>query len=589
MKKQLLPLFLYLTFMIPFSGQTQEPLEHQKRIYSSPEGKLYIQKSMPVYLRLATSPDEDAESYLLKSEESSKYSNPLYFDTEGWNTVRSPSAVDTSTREVVHPQQDVIFEVYADSRAPKSKIELPSADHRTKEGLVYFAEGVNFKLTGQDALSGLEDIYYSVNGKPYQLYEEPVVCKEEKAYHIRYYAVDHVRNVEQPHSVKFVIDKTPPVTTYSIEGDNKNNMLGTDAFIRLSSKDSLSGVKQIYYSINGEQAQVYDGPISVQQFEDNSNELIYYAEDHAGHREPEQSLKSSLEQEGDSGNEGESFSYYIDREAPEVSLAIIGDQYEGEHLYVSERSKVELKAKDDKSGVKEITYSVNNSGLSEPYEKPFALKEKGMQYVNFAAEDQVNNFSGRKTRKVFVDNERPEASVSFEDAHFKNRDTVFVLPSTRINLQSEDGESGIQKIQYQVDQQDEKTYRDPLQLSDSGFHIFNYRGVDRVNNKQKKQSVKVYVDDQAPEIYHHFSVKSIGTKEVREEQYTIYPSNCRLYVAATDMACGTDRIRYRINDGQWKTQIPLTDMKPGNYNVQIQAVDYLGNQTSESVKFAIEH
>ena len=589
MKTHFYPLILCLLIIWPLAGLTQEPLEHQKRIYTSPDGKLYIQKSMPVYLRIATSPDEDAESYLLKSDESSKYSNPMYFDTEGWNTVRSPSAVDTSTKEAVYPLQDIIFEVYADSRAPQSNIDLPSADHRTSQGIVYFADEVELKLSGKDALSGMEEIYYSLNGKPYQPYEQPVACDEEKAYQLRYYAIDHVRNVEQPNSVKFVIDKTPPVTTYSIEGDNKENILGTDAFIRLSSKDSLSGVEQIWYSINGEEAQVYDGPISVQQFEDTSNELVYYAKDHAGHTEPKQSLKSSMKTEGNSDNGGESFSYYIDRKAPEVSLAINGDQYEGAHLYVSERSTVELKASDEKSGVKAITYSVNNSSLSAHYEKPFALKEKGLQYVNFAAEDQVNNTSGRKSRTIFVDTQLPEASLSFEGAHYKNRDTVFVLHSTRINLEAKDGESGMEKILYQVDRQEERTYQEPVNLNDPGFHIFTYHGVDRVNNKQKEQSVKVYVDRHPPEIYHHFSVKSIGTKEVRNEQYTIYPSNSRLYVAATDMACGTDRIRYRINEGEWKTQIPLTEMKPGNYNVQIQANDYLGNQTSKSVKFAIEH
>src|SRR6056297_2522120 len=200
MKTHFFSLILCFLIIWPFTGLTQDPLEHQKRIYSAADGKLYIQKSMPVYLRIATSPDEDAQTYLLKSEETSKYSNPMYFDTEGWNTVRSPSAVDTSSKDVVYPMQDIIFEVYADSKAPKSKIQLPESDHRDRSGMIYFGDGVQFELTGRDALSGLEQIYYSMDGEPYQPYQKTVACKEEKLYHIQYYATDHVRNVEEPHS-----------------------------------------------------------------------------------------------------------------------------------------------------------------------------------------------------------------------------------------------------------------------------------------------------------------------------------------------------------------------------------------------------
>jgi len=589
MKTHFFTLIFCFLIIWPLAGLTQEPLEHQERIYTSAEGRLYIQKSMPVYLRIATSPDEDAKSYLLKSEETSSYSNPMYFDTEGWNTVRSPSAVDTSSKEVTYPLQDIIFEVYADSKAPQSDITLPDADYRNEKGMMYFSEGVNFELTAQDALSGLEKIYYSMDGEAYRPYEQKVTCKEEKTYHIQYYSVDHVRNVEKPHSVKFVVDQTAPSTTYSIEGDNKKNILGNDSYIQLSSEDSLSGVKEIHYSINDGEEKVYEGPISVRQFEDTNNELVYYAVDHVGNAEDKQSLTSSLKKQGDSDNGGGSFSYYIDREAPEVELRINGDQYSNQRLYVSRRSKVELAANDDKSGVKQITYSINNSSLSNIYSEPFHLDQEGIQYVSYAAEDQVNNFSGRKTRAVFMDTDLPEATFSLEGRHYKNRDTLFIKQSTQISLKGEDKGSGLEKTLYRIDQNEWQTYEKSVTLQEPGFHIFGFRAVDRVNNKQQEQTLKVYVDQQAPEIYHHFSVKSIGTKTVRDEAYTIYPSNCRLYMAATDMACGTDRIRYRINGGEWETKIPLPILNPGNYEVQIQANDYLGNQASRSVKFAIEH
>ena len=91
---------IVLTFLFMISLTviySQEPLKHEKRVYISPEGKFYIQRSLPIYLRLATSPEDNAPSFLLHSEKTVKYSNPMYLDSEGYNTIRSPWAVDPKT------------------------------------------------------------------------------------------------------------------------------------------------------------------------------------------------------------------------------------------------------------------------------------------------------------------------------------------------------------------------------------------------------------------------------------------------------------------------------------------------------------
>ena len=116
-------LLFFSVFFIAYA-QSQEPLKHEKKVYVAPDGRIYINKSLPVYLRIATSPDENSKSYLLKSEVTTKYSNPMYFDVEGYNTFRSPSSVDTVTKQPVYPAQDIIFEVYADSKAPLTNVDF---------------------------------------------------------------------------------------------------------------------------------------------------------------------------------------------------------------------------------------------------------------------------------------------------------------------------------------------------------------------------------------------------------------------------------------------------------------------------------
>jgi len=586
-----------LVFILLLSGivKGQEPLDHQRRMYQSPEGKLYIQKSMPVYLRISTSADEDAESYLLKSEESSDYVNPMFFDTEGWNSIRSPWAVDTSNKQPVYPQQDIVFEVYADSKAPETKLDVSNAQAYMKEGERFYGKEIEIDLSADDELSGTEDIYYSLNGKSYQPYEGSLEFNEEQRYELKYYAIDHVRNVESPDSLNFHLDMSAPETEYSIEGNTKNNILGQDVVIKLNSKDSLSGVKEIRYSINEGEEKTYNSPIPVSKFQQEENELVFYAIDYVNNKEKLQSLTSSVNQNsggsdngGDNGGEG-SFSFYIDKEAPTAQLEIVGDKYNGEHLFISKRSKVKLTAEDSKSGVKNITYSINNSSLSNTYEQPFRFEVEGMGYLNFAASDQVGNQSERKTKAIYNDVGLPESSVSYDGKNFFNRDTLFVRPDTKFSMKGKDSESGLKQIMYRIDNNDAQAYSKPVEIADPGFHKLQFHAVDQVNNKEEAHKLDVYVDKEAPAIYPHFSVESIGTKVIRGEKYMIYPSNSKLYIGATDKACGTDYINYKINGGKLQSQVPIKQFDPGNYSIEIHAYDHLNNHSVKTIKFAIEH
>src|SRR6056297_598284 len=115
--------FLLLFLWLPNLLMAQEPPEHPHKMYQSPEGKLYVNRNDPIYLRIASSPEEDSSGHLLQSEASKPYTNPMYFDTEGYNTVRSPWKVDPETRQYAQPREDVVFVVYADSKPPQSQVE----------------------------------------------------------------------------------------------------------------------------------------------------------------------------------------------------------------------------------------------------------------------------------------------------------------------------------------------------------------------------------------------------------------------------------------------------------------------------------
>jgi hypothetical protein len=110
---------LLLITSIPLFPQQTQPDE--KKIYRSDDDRLYINKGLGIYLWISTSPDPESEKTRLTSDSSKQYSNPMYFDTEGYNSIRHKSAVDTLSQQQVFPLTDVIFEVYADGLPPVSK------------------------------------------------------------------------------------------------------------------------------------------------------------------------------------------------------------------------------------------------------------------------------------------------------------------------------------------------------------------------------------------------------------------------------------------------------------------------------------
>jgi hypothetical protein len=90
------------------------------------------------------------------------------------------------------------------------------------------------------------------------------------------------------------IDKTAPVTTAAVSlPDGKNGWHRTDPMLTLNTHDSLSGVSQSVYSLNGGAWAVYNGPVRITM--EGSTKVEYKSVDQAGNVEPVQSVTVRLD------------------------------------------------------------------------------------------------------------------------------------------------------------------------------------------------------------------------------------------------------------------------------------------------------
>ena len=589
MKKFLLFLFSIVFFLPVFS---QEQLQHEKGWYVNEKGRFFVNRHLGVYLWLSFSDDQGSQKHLLQSE-TSKNVNPLYFDTEGYNSIHTPWEVD-SNGHYVTPRKDIVFEVYADGLPPIVSTVFHGAPKYIKNGTVYYGKGlsVTIKATdvqgglSKDEVSGVKEIYYSINGQAYQKYTNDLVFDKEGEYTLKYYAVDNVGNVSQPKEKKFTVDLTPPVIAQKIEGDAQNGVYSPRAKIVLTSSDNLSGVRHIYYSIDGKNPVIYTRPIPLTVLGTGSHTFEYYSVDN---------VKNSNRGLADNGNGqgGKKYTFEYDNVAPKVSYEIVGDHYKGKYDYISSRTKIKLSA-EDKNGVKQIEYGINTKP-DKVYSEPFAMIPKtGIETFYYKATDNLNNTTTTKSKVVYMDNTDPLTAINYKYPQFFNRDTLFITSKTKIQLFARDLHSGVQRIEYAVDDGEFKTYNGEFTIADEGYHTISFRAVDKVNNVEQTKKSSCLVDNNAPKIYVNFSIEAIGQKEVDGKKLNVYPTYTKMYLGATDKYAGTEAIYFSINGGSKMRYISARDIaqkgllrKPGKYTVTVEAVDKLGNKSVKTIEFII--
>ena len=561
----LLPVLFFTTVI-----HGQEP-SYEATSYIDENGNIFWNKKLPIYLKISSSPEGGGT--LLKSN-NSKYTNPLFLDTEGTNYIRTRYAVDNETGKTVQPLAEVMMPIIADSEGPETNISYSGAVRYRKNGVTYFGPGLKVSLASEDKLSGLNVLNYKLNDGSYLSYAGEMTIEAEQEHTFQYFGVDRVGNSEKLKESKFIVDLTPPLITHNINGFADNNIIANPSTIYFTSEDNLSGVNEIYYRFDDASFKKYNGNnVPFTSLEDGDHLLEYYATDNVGNKTATYSL-----------------SIYYDKTAPLTASDVLGDRYVvNNKVYFSGRTKMKLTAVDNKVGVKEIKYSIDNEKF-KIYDQPFYLPSiQGEHSIRFYSVDRLaNEPSGSEKYKhnislVILDLTGPTVTGSFSGPTFNIGENQFIGPSTKLSLNAEDRESGVQYVAYSINgAAAENTYTDPITFSESGKYSLELFGYDNVNNRNIN-SMEFYVDNDSPEIIENFSTEATGSID----NENIYPSYVTVYLAATDNLTGNDRIYYRINGGKESLYTrPISNLKKDEkYTLEVRAIDKVGNESQKTVIF----
>lgn len=564
-------LFSLLALCLVVSAFSQDQPAFEKKPFKDSEGNLFWPLSLPVYVQLSTSPDPADGVMLAEAKETI---HPMKWDGHGKHYIKHDDSKNPKGGE-----STVAFPVHVDGIAPVSALELLGAP-RYSGSKIYFGKGLTTFVKAKDEMSGLEGVYISINQVPFSKLSSPVELADEKEYQVRYFAVDKVGNAEQPKSVSFAVDRTSPASNHEVNGSHLDGpILSPRTFISITAHDEASGIKKTEYYFDGQKPALYSKRISLAGLADGEHTLTYYSVDHVGNIEsPRQ------------------FVFYLDAKGPEVTSSFDANFAVSEgRSYASTGTLVSLAATDNKSGVKQLFYSVNGSP-EQIYTAPFPLPAKqGTYSIRYRAIDQLDNvgatFTNKQISAIYVDDTPPVVTHSVSTPKIHTRDTLFITDKTHFTIKSFDAEAGGAIVDYKLDNGKEVTYEKPFTVLTEGKHSISYTGTDLVNNSAVKTAFFV-VDNSAPEIFLHTSLEKIGTQKLvnKEQEIPIYASGTSFYMAATDKSVGTKAIYYRLNQQAESVYTqPVKFVTKGAHALKIRAVDYLGNErTLETMEFVIQ-
>ncbi|MGB0524370.1 MAG: OmpL47-type beta-barrel domain-containing protein [Flammeovirgaceae bacterium] len=559
--------------LLPISVCAQQQLQHEKKYFQTPDGKIFWNAELPFFISISSNKD-GSNGLLLQNTESSKSNyDSLYFTGHGKHYLKRSTSNANRWREEA-------FGIQVDGKAPVASIVFEGAPKYVSGGVTYYGKGLTATITAKDQtdMSGVDKILQSIDAAAYTDYTNTLILNTEKPYDLKFYSVDKVGNVESPKNRRFTVDLTAPTVNYTLSGDRieAQNILSPRSKIELTAQDPISKVKRTSYQFDQKSYNTYVNRVSTASLTDGDHTFYY----------------KSIDNVENETNEA-SYSFYLDRTVPVITAEVEGDLYQNNGIsYISSRSRIQLSATDNKAGVKQIDFLIDGTGLTT-YSAPFPIdKNQGKHRVSYYGIDNVENKGSAKTdatmNNLYLDLTSPKINLFFSGQQFKTRDTVFINGETKVNITSKDGQSGVQLINYKMDGQGEVSYGSPFTVNQAGAHQIVYSSKDQVNNASEASHYFV-VDNQGPEIVRVFSTKPLGKHTENGITMDKYPSHNSIFLAASDDVVGAKTIYYSLDGAVEKVYTtPIVTGKKGVRTLKIRVIDQVKNETTENLTFYIE-
>lgn len=148
----------------------------------------------------------------------------IYSSSDGIDWVKEDTSIDlenkTATAEVDHLTYFALMAERKDTQAATTTAILVGDEG--EDGHFHSVVSVSLEAVDNEDGLGVDYILYRKGDEDWQEYISPIQFSNESEYSVEFYSVDNDGNIEEPKSVAFSIDKTPPEAEIYYSLPNKN-------------------------------------------------------------------------------------------------------------------------------------------------------------------------------------------------------------------------------------------------------------------------------------------------------------------------------------------------------------------------------
>ena len=284
------------------------------------------------------------------------------------------------------------IEVKIDKSKPYTNALLSPSMPNGNNG--WYVSNVTLFLQAYDDTTGIDEIFYNVNGSWCE-YVHEVKISSEGINTVKYYSIDNAGNEEEIKSIEVKIDKSKPYTNVILSPKaNENGWHMTNVTVSMDAEDNASGINKTFYRINGGEWKEYKKEIKLTA--EGNYSMEYYSIDNAGNEEEIKSIEIKIDKSKP----------LISIEKPEKGLYLFNRKIISlaNNIIVIGKIDIEVSVKDGVSGIKNVDFYVDGElkyrDEKEPYEWTYDELALLKHEIEIVAYDKAGNNESNKVKII---------------------------------------------------------------------------------------------------------------------------------------------------------------------------------------------
>ncbi len=428
----------------------------------------------------------------------------------------------------------------------------------------FVGDRTSFFLRTRENEDSLDKIEVALDDGDFNSYKDAFNFNKEGKHRLRFRAKNHVNHWSPVQYLEIFVDLSAPRTEIKwfekhMFRTGEKVYLGHGGGLTLNAQDNLSGVGRTEYALDGKIFYPYEKPI---RFEKKGNyTLSFRSHDKVGNVEATQSQE-----------------IYYDDSVPSSELKVQGKGKELQiknktYLAVSDSAGLDIEAKDEGAGVKQIWISIDG-GHWAPYLKTIFLLKEGPHQLSFLTEDNVGNKEAARVATLYTVSEPPQTKGVPLGKLVNSGGTYFATAGFRLKLEARDNAVGIERVEYKMaDETDFRVYDRPIEFKNAGLQSVNFRAVDKIGNVEPTRIFTVAIQIAAPETQFRASIP-LTTKD--NLLYSPIPNQFTLSVDTHPLAI--EGTYYSIDGGPYKRYSSPLSISPTKKKMKLtyRSADLLG-------------